>query len=243
VRNAAAIAVLALVAHAAPAGAQTGAWTDRGYAAVNGFYQPSTSFTDLVRPIAFGEAAQVDTRYGISAVPGVDAAAGVRVWRNLAIGVDVGFLTKSGVGSVSAQMPHPFYFNRPRAVAGDASGLARSETAVNLEALVMLPMHARWQAALFGGPTWLMVNQDLVTNVTLAENYPYDTASFAGATSARQSRGKAGFNVGGDVAYMLRPHVGLGADVRFTRARIALTDTATVTAGGAHIGAGLRFRF
>ena len=62
-------------------------------------------------------------------------------------------------------------------------------------------------------------------------------------TSARQSRGKAGFNVGGDVAYMFQPHVGVGADVRFTRARIALTDTATVTAGGAHIGGGLRLRF
>ncbi|PYR42737.1 MAG: hypothetical protein DMF93_05025 [Acidobacteria bacterium] len=241
-RTAAAIVTLAVL-HAAPAGAQSSAWTDRGYAAINGFYQPSTSFTDLVRPTAFGEAAQVDTRYGIAAVPGVDAAAGVRVWRNLAIGVDVGFLTKSGGGSVSAQMPHPFYFNRPRAVTGDASGLTRSETAVNVEALVMLPVRPHWQAALFGGPTWFTVNQDLVTNVTLAESYPYDTASLAGTTSARQARGKAGFNVGGDVAYMLRPHVGIGADVRFTRARIALTDTATVTAGGAHIGGGLRLRF
>jgi hypothetical protein len=243
VKRAAAIVVLAAILRPASAAAQSGAWTDKGYAAINGFYQPSTSFSDLVRPIAFGEAAQVDTRYGIKAVPGADAAAGVRVWRNFAIGVDVGFLTKSGSGTVTAQMPHPFYFNRPRAVTGDASGLARSETAVNLEALVMLPIRARWQAALFGGPTWFMVNQDLVTNVTLTENYPYDTASFAGTTSTRQSRGKAGVNVGGDVAYMLRPHVGIGVDVRFTRARIALTDTATVTAGGTHVGGGLRFRF
>ena len=241
-KRAAAIVVLAAILPASAA-AQSGAWADKGYAAINGFYQPSTSFSDLVRPVAFGEAAQVDTRYGIKAVPGVDAAAGVRVWRNLAIGVDVGFLTKSGGGTVTAQMPHPFYFNRPRAVTGDASGLARSETAVNLEALVMLPIHSRWQAALFGGPTWFMVNQDLVTNVTLTENYPYDTASFAGTTSTRQSRGKAGVNVGGDVAYMLRPHLGIGVDVRFTHARIALTDTATVTAGGAHVGGGLRFRF
>jgi len=243
VRTAAAIAVLAAVLPAAPAFGQSSAWTDRGYASINGFYQPSTSFADLARPVTFGEAAQVDTRYGIAAVPGLDAAAGVRVWRNLAVGVDVGFLTKSGGGSVSAQMPHPFYFNRPRAVTGDASGLQRSETAINLEALVMLPIRPRWQAALFGGPTWFAVKQDLVTNVTLSESYPYDTAAFAGASSARQSRSKAGFNVGGDVAYMLRPHVGLGAGVRYTRARIALTDSATIVAGGPHVDGGLRLRF
>lgn len=242
-RQAAAIVVLVTVLHAAPSVAQSSAWTDNGYASLNGFYQPSSSFGDLVRPVTFGEAAQVDTRYGIAAVPGVDAAAGVRIWRNLAVGVDVGFLTKSGGGSVSAQMPHPFYFNRPRAVTGDASGLTRSETAINVEALVMLPIRTRWQAALFGGPTWFTVNQDLVTNVTLSESYPYDTAAFAGATSARQSRSKAGFNVGGDLAYMLRPHVGLGAGVRFTRARIALSDTATIVAGGPHVDGGLRLRF
>jgi hypothetical protein len=237
------LAAIVLVLGPAPAAAQSSAWTDAGYATISGFYQTSTSFSDLARPIQFGEAAQVDTRYGLTGMPGLDAGAGVRVWRNLALGVDVGFLSKAGGGSIAAQMPHPFYFNRPRAVAGDASGLTRAETAVNVEALVMLPLRARWQAAVFGGPTWFRVEQDVVTAVTLTETYPFDTAAFAGTTSARQSRSKAGFNVGGDLSYMIRPRVGVGVDVRFSRARIAITDTATITAGGPHVGGGLRLRF
>jgi Outer membrane protein beta-barrel domain len=241
--TAAIILVAAAILRPAPAAAQSGAWTDAGYVTISGFYQTASGFSDLVRPTQFGEAAQVDTRYGINGLPGIDAGAGVRVWRNLALGVDVGFLSKSGGGSITAQMPHPFYFNRPRAVTGDASGLTRAETAVNIEALVMLPIPSRWQAAVFGGPTWFMVDQDLVTTVTLTEAYPFDAATFAGTTVVRQSRSKAGFNVGGDVSYMMRPHVGVGVDVRFSRARIALTDTATVIAGGPHVGGGLRLRF
>jgi hypothetical protein len=95
----------------------------------------------------------------------------------------------------------------------------------------------------FGGPTWFMVDQDLVTAVTVTDSYPFDTASFAGTATVRQSKSKAGFNVGGDLTWLLRPRVGVGVDVRFSRAEIPLTDTATIVAGGAHVGAGMRFRF
>src|SRR5262249_10972203 len=142
-----------------------------------------------------------------------------------------------------AQVPHPFYFNRPRPVSGDATGLTRSETAINVEALVMLPIRPRWQAALFGGPTWFMVDQDLVTAVTVSDTYPFDTATFGRAAAVRQSHSAAGFNLGGDLSFLLRPHVGLGFDVRYSRATVKLTDTATLVAGGPHIGGGIRFRF
>lgn len=227
----------------AVAAAQPTPWTDRGYVAINGFYQSTSSFSDLVRPVQGGEAAQIDTSYGVAGMPGFDAGAGVRLWRNLALGVDAGYASTSKHASVTAQVPHPFYFNRPRPVSGDTTGLSRSETAINVEALLMVPIRARWQAAVFGGPTWFMVDQDLVTNVTVSESYPFDTATFAGATVVRQSHSAAGFNVGGDLSYILRPHVGVGFDVRYSRATVALTGSATVVAGGSHVGGGIRFRF
>jgi hypothetical protein len=242
-KTAPAIALVIALLHAAPAAAQPAAWTDNGYVTIGGFYQPAAGFSDLVRPIQFGEAGQIDTRYGSGALPGFDASAGVRVWRRLAVGVDIGISSKSGSASVSAQVPHPLYFDRQRPVAGDAGGFTRSEKAVNVEALVMLPIHGRWQAAVFGGPTWFMVDQDLVTAVTVTDSYPFDTAAFAGTATVRRSKSKAGFNVGGDLTWLLRPRVGVGIDVRFSRAEIPLTDTATIVAGGAHVGGGMRFRF
>ena len=58
---------------------------------------------------------------------------------------------------------------------------------------------------------------------------------------AKQSEGKA------NVTRMLSRHVGIGAIVSFSRARVkmpsATDSTLTVYAGGANVGGGIRFRF
>lgn len=82
-----------------------------------------------------------------------------------------------------------------------------------------------------------------MSDVTVTQTYPYDTATFASATTVRRSQAKPGFNAGADVAYLFRPHVGFGFGVTFSHARIALDDATTVDAGGAHVSGGLRFRF
>ena len=229
-------------AAAVPARAQTG-WTDRGYVNLSGWYQPTSSFSDSVRPIDFVETSVVDTSYKTRSIPGFDAGGGVRVWRNLAIGLDVSRFSKNTEGSVSAQVPHPFFFNQARSVSGDASGLTRDETAVHLQALWMLPLRDRWQLALAGGPSWFSIGQDLVSDVTVTQTYPYDTATFASATSTHRSHSQIGFNAGADVSYRVRPHVGLGIGVTFSHASVPLDDTVTVDAGGAHVGGGIRLRF
>jgi hypothetical protein len=232
----------ALVSAAGPAAAQT-AWTDRGYVNVSGWFQPTASFSDTVHPIDFVEASVVDTSYKNRSVPGFEAGGGARLWRNLAIGVAVSRFSKQTDGSVSAQVPHPFFFNRLRPVSGDASALTRDETAVHLQALWMVPLRERWQLAIAGGPSWFSVGQDLVSDVTITQTYPFDTATFAGTTSTHRSASRVGFNAGADVTYRLRPHVGLGVGLSFSRATVPLSDTVTVDAGGAHLGGGLRFRF
>jgi hypothetical protein len=224
--------------------AQSGSWTDRGYVNINGWYQPAaTSFSNTVHPIDFVEASVVDTGYEMRSILGFDAGGGVRVWRNLAVGLDVSRFSKKSSGSVSAQVPHPFFFNRLRAVSGDAPGLKRDETAVHLQALWMLLLRDRWQLALGAGPSWFSVGQDLVTDVTVSQTYPYDTATFAGATSTPRSHSKIGFNAGADVSYLLRRHVGLGVEVTFSHASVPLDDTLTVDTGGARVGGGIRLRF
>ena len=233
--------VIFLSAAAVPARAQT-AWTDRGY--VSGWYQPtSRGFSDIVRPIDFAEASVIDTSYKTNAMPGFDAGGGVRVWRNLAVGPDVSRFSKNTGAAVSAQVPHPFFFNRARTVSGDASGLTRDETAVHVQAVWMLPLRDRWQLALAGGPSWFAVGQDLVSDVTVTQTDPYDTATFASATSVHRTHSEIGLNAGADLSYRLRPHVGLGIGVTFSHASVPLDNSVSVDAGGAHVGGDLRFRF
>jgi hypothetical protein len=241
-RRALAIASLAAMA-AAPAHAQT-SWTDRGYVDVSGWYQArSMSFTDVTRPITFGEPAAINTIYTVRSAAGFDAAGGVRIWRNLAVGAGMSFFSRSASGSIAAQIPHPFYFNRARPVAGDTSDLTHHETAVHVRLTWLAPLTGRWQLALSGGPSWFALDQDLVTAVSVTQTYPYDTADFAGVTSAQQSKSRAGFNAGGDLDYMVRPRVGLGVGVTYSHARVPLGDALNVDAGGLRVGGGLRFRF
>jgi len=238
----AAIVLIGLAGASAPARAQT-AWTDHGFVNVSGFFQPSSSFSNTVQPIDFAEPSVVDTTYKTGSIPGFEAEGGARIWRNLAVGVGVSWFSKEATGTVSAQVPHPFFFNKPRTVSGDAASLTHDETAVHLEALWMVPLTSRWQLALSGGPSWFSVNQDVVSDVAITQTYPYDTATFASATTVHRSASKAGFNAGADVTFLLRPHVGLGFGVMFSHASVRLDDTLTVDAGGAHVGGGLRVRF
>jgi hypothetical protein len=232
-------AALVSALHAAPARAQSAAWDDHGYLRLSGWFQLAAgSFSTTARPIDFAESSTVDTTYRTRSIPGFEVDAGGRVWRSLAIGVGVSRFSKDTAGSVSAQVPHPFFFNRPRAVSGDASGLTREETALHLQASWMVPLRNRLQLALAGGPSWFDVGQDLVTQV-----YPYDTATFAGATAVHRSHSGIGFNAAADLAYSVRPHVGVGIGVTFSHARVQLDDATTVEAGGAYVTAGLRFRF
>jgi hypothetical protein len=238
------MAVLAATFTAVDARGQSTRWTDRVYVTASGWYQAApTSFTDVVTPIDSVERASIDTSYRIRSAAGFDVGGGVRVWRNLGAGLDVSRFTRASGGTVTAQVPHPFFFNRLRPVTGDASGLERQETGVHAQVLWMIPITARWQVGLSAGPSWFTVGQDLVQTVSITQSYPYDTATFAGFTSARRTGSRVGFNAGGDIAYMFKPRVGVGIAAGFSRARVPLDDTVTINAGGAHVGGGIRFRF
>ncbi len=232
-----------LIAFPAPARAQSGGWRDRGYVTIGGWYQPvGTTFSDEIQPIIDVEAADIDTEYDTGSAAGFDVGGGVRVWRNLGVGVNVSRFSKTSNGTVDAQVPHPLFFRQPRTVTGEAEALERDETAVHIRLLWMVPLRERLHLGLSGGPSWFNVGQDLVTNIAVTQTYPFDSATFASATNSRQTGTHAGFNAAADLTFILQPHVGVGMEVSFSRANVPL-DTVTVDAGGLHIGGGLRFRF
>jgi hypothetical protein len=64
------------------------------------------------------------------------------------------------------------------------------------------------------------VRQSLVTGVEVTETYPYDSATFKGATAEDATATAAGFNAGADLFWMFSRHVGAGrSDPGLARAR------------------------
>jgi len=150
---------------------------------------------------------------------------------------------------VTGSIPHPFFFNTPRALSGTTSPLERSETAMHIQAAyVRLSKSKRIDVAIAGGPTFFTVSQELAADVTYTDAYPYDTLTFTGATSSKVSQTKVGFNAGVDIGWKLSDSFGVGGLVRFSRASLTfpLANTASgvsTTVGGLHAGGGVRFWF
>ena len=104
----------------------------------------------------------------------------------------------------------------------------------------------RAQIAIFGGPSFFQVEQDLVTDVSASSAYPYDTATFVGATTAEVSQSQVGFNAGVDVNMVFearRRGCDCSLQPRVTAIPGGLGQEVTIRAGGLQIGGGVRFRF
>jgi len=214
---------------------------------LGGAFELPSTFTVGIQPVDFAERATVDTRYSTKVLPGFSIGGGQTVWRQLAVGADLERVWKTGSGDVSAQVPHPFFFNRLRAVSGEAASLQRSETALNFRASWSMPVAARLNLAVGGGPSWVWLQQELVRDVTVAQTYPYDSATFGGVVTQRDTRGGLGFNVGAALDYRFAQRLSAQLTTRYSHARVrfdsADTGNIDVTAGGVRIGAGLRIPF
>ena len=233
----------------------------RAFVSVNGGLQALTrNFSqdvvfsqsgNVYREVLSGAAAQEQARFESSYVfrTGMlfDVNGGIHVGRYLGVGVGVSRFDQSDPARVSAQAPHPLFFDRDRSIAGMSSPLTRSETAIHLQARVMIPVTESITATAFGGPTVFNVVQQLVTDVRFTHDYPYDTARFSSAVHTRESGSTTGFNLGADVAYYFSSNVGIGWLVRYSRATVELpsagNDTLDIRTGGLHTAGGLRLRF
>jgi opacity protein-like surface antigen len=240
--------MLVLAGTAATAQAQNKKWTDRGFVSLNAGFRPTeTTFDDNVTFTVYAEQGDFDAKYKTPAGPILDVSGGVRLWRNLGVGVGVSTYRKGTAASITGRIPHPFFLDRRRDVTGDSGRLQREEIAAHLQAVWMIPVTTRIDVALFGGPSYFSVKQPLVDSLRYDESYPFDTATLSGANASTRKKSKAGFNVGGDVTYMMTKLIGFGGNVRVTHTRLRLSSTdggtMDVDVGGAQAAAGVRFRF
>jgi hypothetical protein len=212
---------------------------------LNGVYQSGTpAFSEAFSYTEYVEKTTIETEYPTEKGPAFDGGGAVRLWRNLAVGVNVSLAKRSTDGSVTGAIPHPFYFNAARPISG-TTAIERTENAVHVQALWVIPAGRRLLIALGGGPSFFSVKQSLVESVTYSESYPYDTATFASASVAQPSASAVGFGGSVDVGYYFSHYVGIGGFVRYARATVGLPthdSTLSLDAGGFEAGLGLRLR-
>jgi len=146
---------------------------------------------------------------------------------------------------LTGQIPHPFFFNRPRSVSGDVGGLKRDELAVHVQVRAVVPVGNHLQVMVFGGPSFFQLKQDVATDISYADEYPYDSATFKTATIVSKSASKVGVNGGGDVAFFFTRQLGVGFTAQFANATIpaGLASSTDLKVGGFRAGGGLRVRF
>ncbi len=235
---------------ARPAGAQHAGGGDRLRINLSaGVQLSSIAFDTSTTRVVYLENATIDSSYKVGRGVGVDGGASVRLTGRFSVGVAVSSARSTRDGEVSAAIPHPFFFKTPRTIAGTASGLERSELVTHLQGLYTLHPTRKVDVALSAGPSFFRVQQDVVTDVSFTDTYPYDAPAFIAAASQRvTARNAVGFNIGADVGLKLSRHAGVGASVRFSKATVEMTPpnaTAVVStdAGGTLIAGGLRLWF
>jgi hypothetical protein len=235
----------ALGSWTAPAAAQPAA--GRVHVSISAAIQATENpFSDRVEFERNLETGSTSSRYPLGRGATFDAGAGLRVWKRLGIGAAVSVFRRDETVETDTRAPHPFFFETPRTVTGSVAGIGRSERAVHLMAQYTLAA-GRLRAIVSAGPSFLAVEQDLVTAVVYDEAFPFDTAAFRSGDTARARGTAAAINAGADVFWMFGRRVGAGGVLRFAKAPVDLDApggrTVTVDAGGLTAGAGIRLVF
>jgi hypothetical protein len=225
-----------------------GAWPGRIVVSANGGAQStSQAFSDQLSFPLYVEDAIIGTDYAVASAPFFDAGAVVRIWRTFGVGVAVSRFTDDRAASIEGELPHPFQFGQPRTIEGEASNLRRRETSGHLQIAWMGAPTSAIRFIVSAGPSWIRVEQGLITGVNYDEAYPYDVVTFTGVDRVLEKEEAVGFNAGVDVLWVFAKHVGLGGLVRFSRATATVSPAEgralELELGGLHGGGGIRILF
>ena len=236
-----AVLCLAFCALAAPRAHAQMKWTDKGFANINigaqsGSHDVQTNTTFVV----YDEDAHVSTTQKTGGGFLFDLNGGYKVWSNLVVAVGYSFMSDSTDGAVTAAIPDPAVFDRPRNVTAAADNLSHAEHTINFSGVWMVPVTDKVDVGVSFGPTIFMVKQELPDTITFTEPGPTVT----GVNKKDVDKTTAGINLGVDVTYLLKKNYGVGAILRYTWGSVDLDGASDkLTVGGFQVGVGARYRF
>ncbi|MGE0865076.1 MAG: hypothetical protein AB7P34_14355 [Vicinamibacterales bacterium] len=239
-----------LVAGTREAAAQ-GEPADRVYLNIGfGVESGSTDSNDTKQYTLYDETATTNTSATWTSGSFFGGGVDFRVFKNLTVGLAYHQETNTSDTAVTGDVPHPIFFNRPRTFSADAGGMYRRENATHLSFGWIVPITPKLDVLVSAGPSFFRLQQDVVSDVTIAERGGDFTEVVVAPTVVTQKRSATGYNVAADVTYMLWQNdsmrIGAGGFFRYTEAktdvRLLVSDFDT-TIGGLQFGFGARIRF
>ena len=246
------LAVCAVLAGAVNANAQTGPWADRGYVNFGfGIESGSSSMSETVTRTIYEESGTITSTTNWTSGSLLDAGFGVRVWRNLTLGVGYHQEENDTDGQLTGSIPSPIFFNRPRQVDEVVDdSLERKEKAVHLVIGWVLPFSEKLDVMVYGGPSFFRLEQDIVSEVAIGEGASPFTTVVLNTDIETRKKSLTGFNVGVDATYIFWSNddlrLGAGGFFRFTQAKgdiQMLNEEQETEVGGLQFGFGARLRF
>lgn len=211
----------------------------RGFVSVNVGAQPARgSISTGASFRVYDEGGTFSAEGGVANGSFFEVSGGVKVWRNLSVGIGyTGFSSKSN-SSVTSSVPHPLFFNRPSTATQVVADLQRTEHGVHVMALWLVPVTSKIDVSLSVGPSFIQIEQQFVSSGTVGTG----TQTFTPALATESGRVN-GANVGFDGTYMFSSRFGAGLLIRWAGGKSDLASVKGVSAGGFQTGIGARLRF
>jgi len=171
-----------------------------------------------------------------------DVSGGYRIIPRFGVSVGLSRTSSTGDGSVVATIPSPILFDSPRAVSIALDSLDHSEVAVNISAVLFMPvpdfLPDNALITFSVGPSIFTLKQELVTTVAIPAG-TQDAVQQVGS----ESKTTVGFHAGFDFTFPVTEMAGIGAFVRYAGGTVDLPSAPDVKVGGFQAGAGLRLGF
>lgn len=226
-------------------------WEDRVYLNVGFGLESGDSTLSDTRPLTiYEETGSASTTSTFTSGSLFDVGVGFRLWKNLSVGASYQQEQNDADAAISGSAPHPIFFNTPRSFSATAASLERKESAVHAQVGWMVPIGAKLDVLIFGGPSFFRLQQEVISSVTVTEKgAPYTEVAVSGTRETRK-KSATGYNVGADVTYLVWQNdsvrLGAGAFVRYATAEttvLMLQTEQPTTVGGIQFGFGGRIRF
>ncbi len=235
-----------------PASAQA-QWTasaDSGFVAISGGgqftdRQLATSFTVT----KFDETGTLEVERSSGSGGLFDLAAGMRVVGNLAVGLAFSVFETTEDISGRGTVPSPLFFDRPRSVTFEATGLKRRELGIHVSAVYLYPVSDRILVSFFGGPSVFQLRQGLVRDIELGPETDaplFESVDVSSVVIDSVRNWGIGGHAGVEGTFLLTSQLGVSGFFRFAAGAVDLTsgDTSrSVDVGGAQLGGGLKLFF
>ena len=227
----------------------------------NVFWQTTANTrTDRVDFRIYEEDGQFAVTQRIPRAPVYDAGIETRVWKGFGVGASVAYTNIVARGTITAEVPHPFFFDFPRMATGETGGLLHREWALHLRGQYWLHLGSRVRLTMFAGPSLYDVRQELVAETAVTEiGFPFNDVGISETRTETVNLTAVGFNAGVDVAYFgLRQlrifgssaaldRLALTGTLRYNRAAPAIGFQGqfqpALELGGTQVGGGLRVVF